>query len=64
MKTRLTLALAAFALSFGIAQMAPAAAAPPSKCEQFCWTVRCLPSAPICGNYINENGQLACGCHA
>ena len=64
MKTRLTLALAAFALSFGISQMAPAAAAPPSKCEQFCWTVRCLPSAPICGNYIDANGQLACGCHA
>jgi len=60
----LTLALAVFALSLGIAQMAPAAIAPPSKCEQFCWTVRCLDTKPFCGNYINENGQLACGCHA
>lgn len=62
MKTRLFLALAAFVLSFGIAEMAPAA--PPSSCEQFCWTVRCLPTAPVCGPYINAAGNPACGCHA
>lgn len=59
--TRLTLALAAFTLTLGIADTAPAA--PPSSCEQFCYIVRCI-SPYVCGPYIDASGEPACGCHA
>lgn len=58
--TRLTLALAAFTLTLGIAEMAPAASGP-NSCEQFCWIVSCEGSLS-CGPYIDSSGQLACGC--
>lgn len=59
--TRLTLALAAFTLTLGIADTAPAASGSGS-CEQFCWIVSCEGNQG-CGPYITSSGQLACGCH-
>jgi hypothetical protein len=58
--TRLTLALAAFTLTLGIADTAPAASGSGS-CEQFCWIVSCEGSQ-VCGPYI-KGGKSVCGCH-
>lgn len=63
MKIRLALALAAFALSLGIAEMAPAASGITSQqCKSFCARVRCA-YPDICGLYTNSSGATVCGCH-
>ena len=63
MKTRFVLALGVFALSLGLAEMAPAASSITSQqCLSFCARVRCAyPN--VCGLYTNANGVTACGCH-
>lgn len=58
MKTRFVLALAAFALTLGIAQTAPAA---PDPCLSFCAVAFCPTGA--CGLHTNSSGQLVCGCY-
>ena len=57
MKTRLTLALAVFALTLGIARTAPAAADP---CLSFCAVAFCPTGG--CGLHTNAQGQKVCGC--
>jgi hypothetical protein len=57
MKTRLILAFAAFALTLGIAQAAPAASDP---CLSFCAVAFCPTGG--CG-VIKSNGQIRCGCY-
>jgi hypothetical protein len=58
MKTRLTLAFAAFALALGIAQTAPAASDP---CLSFCAVAYCPTGG--CGLHTNSKGQKVCGCY-
>jgi hypothetical protein len=61
MKTRLLLAFAAIALTFG-ATTAPAQQGGPNQCNDFCSRVRC--AAPtVCGLYTDANGDKVCGCH-
>jgi hypothetical protein len=62
MKAMVRLTLAVVLLAGAVSLPTTVAAAPPSACEQFCWTVFCAGDQ-ICGPYINSNGQLACGCH-
>ena len=57
---KIRLPLMTLALILGVAALAPAA--PPSSCETFCFIVSCTPGQ-VCGPYINQAGQLVCGCH-
>lgn len=63
MKAMVRLTLAVVLLASAVSLPTTVAAAPPSACEQFCWTVRC-GWQQSCGLYTDANGQLACGCHS
>jgi hypothetical protein len=62
MKSRITLALAVVALSFGIVNLASAAQTP-KWCQDICAVVRCASTAPTCGLYVDGSGNVVCGCH-
>ena len=63
MKTRLTLAFAVVALTFGIVEMAPASqGTTPKQCQDLCSRVRCAYPT-TCGPYTDASGQTVCGCH-
>jgi hypothetical protein len=60
---KLSLALAVLALTFGVAQTAPAASTiTPKQCQDLCSRVRCAYPT-TCGLYTDANGDTACGCH-
>lgn len=62
MKTRLTLAFAVVALTFGIVGTAPAQQGGPNQCDDFCSRVRCAYPT-VCGLYTDASGEKVCGCH-
>ena len=64
MKTRLILALAVAAMTFGMTEMIPAASekAGNKQCQDLCSRVRCAYPT-TCGPYTDANGLTVCGCH-